>query len=131
MRATAATLTLALALMGIAPNRAICQTLCASAEARTGHHAARVTTHHHPSHTARTHDPTSLLRDNSGCKSLVQVSLLRRQVAQGVKRPVATAIAAQGMNPELEVPVSLRDAFRYPDRHGPQVTATSVVPLRV
>ncbi|MGH9577113.1 MAG: hypothetical protein ACRD3R_06720 [Terriglobales bacterium] len=131
MRATAATLTLAMALVGTAPTLAFCQVMCFPAKAQATHHSAPAVAHHHPSDASQTHRQVAALKDSSACKSLAQVALLRTQNALGGGRQLATTAATEVVNPSQEAPASPRLAARFPDRQGPPVTASPVVPLRV
>ncbi|MGH9603484.1 MAG: hypothetical protein ACRD24_13980 [Terriglobales bacterium] len=130
-RATAATLALAMALMGAAPTVAFCQAMCLPAQAQTAHPAASAPAHHHQSHASQSRQPVSVLMGSLACKTLVQVALLRRQDAMAADRQVETAAAVDTVIPSLDWPANRNSASRFPDRHGPPLTAPPLVPLRV
>ena len=127
----AAAMTVAVLLVGMAPNLAFCQIKCHPGEAPATHHAAPVASHHHQSHAAQSHNPVSTLEGNSGCKSLAQVSLLRKQEALAAERSAAPTATPDPPSSAYEAPVSFTLVSRFTDRHGPPVALTPVVPLRV
>jgi len=130
MRATAATLALAFALMGVAPTLAFCQAMCLPAGAQAAHQAAATAGHHHPSQATGSHATDSVLKDNAACKTLAQVALLSRPKAVASEHPVDAVAAADIAHRGHEVPAISSSLLNH-DRHGPPVTAPPSVPLRV
>ena len=108
---------------------ALCEAICGSAEA-PAHHASQVAIHAH-GHTTQPSAPASAMERGSGCKTLAQVSLMRRRSTLGAQSQSASAPVPDGPGHFREAPVDFAQFSPIAGRHGPPVALSRVVPLRV
>ena len=129
MRAIAGTMMLMMVLASAGASVAFCEAICASAEA-PAHHAPQAAAHPH-AHAAQSSAPTSAMESGSGCKTLAQVSLLRRRNTLRADRQAAPLATLDASHRAHEMPGDLTVVSRFADLHGPPMKATLLVPLRV
>ncbi len=108
---------------------AFCEAICVPAQT-PAHHAAQVAVHAH-AHAAQPSAPASAVENGSGCKTLAQVSLLRRRSTLSAQGQSASAPAPDDFSHFCEAALDFARASRLEDRHGPPVALSPVVPLRV
>lgn len=108
---------------------AFCEVICASAEA-PAHHAPQMAVHAH-AHAAGPSVPASAMEKGSGCKSLAQVSLMRRRSTLGAQSQSASVPPPESLNRFREAVADFALLLSFADRHGPPIAPSPVVPLRV
>ena len=106
-----------------------CEAICGSATA-PAHHARHVAAHAH-AHAAQAAAPTSTIGSGSGCKTLAQVSLLRRRSTLSAQGQSASAPPPESLSCFREAVADFAPVPGFADRHGPPVAPSAVVPLRV
>ena len=106
-----------------------CEAICGSATA-PAHHARHVAAHAH-AHAAQATSPASTLQSGSGCKTLAQVSLLRRRSTVEAQSQSASAPPPESLSHFREAVADFALLLSFADRHGPPVAPSPVVPLRV
>jgi len=129
MRATAAAMMLIMVLASAGTSLAFCEVMCVPAEAPS-HHALQLAVHAH-AHGAQSSAPTSTMEKGWGCKTLAQVSLLRRRSTLSADRQTAPATTPDASRRVHEMPGNLPVVLRFTDLHGPPMKATLLAPLRV